>query len=126
MRKILFLGALLGVAVSCQQGNPTEPPLPPGNSALTGRIEAENSAVLRWTQCPDGNFLRYRLYRSGTSGVQQNPDRATLILETGNRSLLEHTDPGLPAGHWYYALETENDYHLTSWSNEVHLEVFGY
>jgi hypothetical protein len=126
MKRILFLAALMAAMVSCQQGNPTEPPLPPGNSALTGRIEDGNSAVLRWTQCPDDNFLRYRLYRSGASGVQQNPDRAVLVMETGDRSLLEHTDPGLPAGHWYYALETENDYHLTSWSNEVHLEVYGY
>jgi len=122
---MLLLGVLLAATVSCRQGNPTEPPLPPGNSALTGRIDGGNSAVLRWTQCPDDNFLRYRLYRADSPGVQRNPDRATLLMETGERNRLEHTDPGLPPGRWYYALETENDFHLTSWSNEVHLETGG-
>jgi hypothetical protein len=123
MRKLAAAIALALLIVSCQQGNPTEPPVPPGPSALSGRITGGNTAELNWTQCPDANFLRYRLYRSGTSGIQQNPDQATILLSTEDITNRSFSDAGRPAGHWYYAVQTENDDNLTSWSNEVHLQV---
>ncbi len=123
MRKLAAVTALVMLLVSCQQGNPTEPPVPPGPSALSGRITGGNTAELNWTQCPDTNFLRYRLYRSGSSGIQQNPDQATILLSTEDITKRSFSDPGLSAGHWYYAVQTENDDNLTSWSNEVHLQV---
>lgn len=118
-----ILTALLVLALSaCQQGNPTEPPVPPSPSALTGSLQG-STALLNWTQCPDTNFLRYRLYRSSRAGIQQRPDLATVLLVTENRSQTSFQDEQLPSGHWYYAVETENLINLTSWSNEVHLAV---
>jgi hypothetical protein len=123
MRRFFAAMALAILTVSCQQGNPTEPPSPPGPSALSGRIVGGNTAQLNWTQCPDANFLRYRLYRSGSSGIQQKPDQATILLSTEDITNRSFADAGLSAGHWYYAVQTENDDNLTSWSNEVHLQV---
>ncbi|MFO7626445.1 MAG: hypothetical protein R6V62_04235 [Candidatus Fermentibacteraceae bacterium] len=120
---LVTVTALVMLLVSCQQGNPTEPPIPPGPSALSGRITGGNTAELNWTQCPDTNFLRYRLYRARSSGIQQNPDQATILLSTEDITQRSFSDTGLSAGHWYYAVQTENDDNLTSWSNEVHLQV---
>lgn len=123
MRRLAAALVLALLIVSCQQGNPTEPPVPPGPSALSGRITGGNTAELNWTQCPDTNFLRYRLYRSHSSGIQQNPDQATILLSTEDITKRSFSDAGLSAGDWYYAVQTENDDNLTSWSNEVHLQV---
>ncbi len=123
MKKLPVLVALAMLLVACQQGNPAEPPVPPGPSALTGRIVGGNSAQLSWTPCPDTDFLRYRLYRSNEAGVQQHSDEATILLSTENVNNRSFVDQELQAGHWYYAVQTEDNDHLTSWSNEVHLQV---
>lgn len=124
MKRLLTLSvAALTLLAGCRQGNPTEPPVPPGPSALNGRIVNGVNAELNWTRCPDANFLRYRLYRSGSPGIQQKPDQATILLSTENVDNRSFLDQGLAPGHWYYAVQTENDDNLTSWSNEVHLQV---
>jgi hypothetical protein len=47
---------------------------------------------LEWEVCPDPDFARYELHRSMTSPF--SPTSSTLIFTSGQRSLVNDTDPG--------------------------------
>ena len=95
----------------------------PTPSVLTAALH-ENDAMLSWTECPDGDFLSYTLYRSSDPGIESDPSFATIIYSSEAAEDTLFTDAGLIAGDYYYALKTTNDADLFSWSNEEAVTIF--
>jgi len=97
--------------------------VPPSATALTAALLNDDTARLSWTKSPDMDFLRYRLYRDSSPGVQQNPNQAVILFVSENRNQNVFMDEGLQEGYWYYAVQVENNAGLTTWSNEASVHV---
>jgi beta-lactamase superfamily II metal-dependent hydrolase len=72
-----------------------------------------------WTQCPDDNFSRYIIYRSGTPAIASNIEAADTSVIFTSVSATSWLDTGVSEGNtYYYAVRTMNEYDMDSWSNE--------
>lgn len=81
-------------------------------------------AVAGWTQCPDDDFHRYILYRSGAPNISSDPESADTCAIFSSVSVTSWTDTTISEGDtWYYVLRTVNDNDLDSWSNEEVIHV---
>ncbi len=99
------------------------PAVPPTASVLSGSYTGTGTfgqISLNWTGCPDSDFQEYRLYRSLSTGIQQDPSSASLVDQSGDQSHLQFSDNSV-AGltTYYYALETTDNTGLSAWSNEI-------
>ncbi len=99
------------------------PATPPEPSYLAGSYTGNGlfgQITLEWSQCPDGDFRSYRLYRSLVPGIETDPFSATLICEIDEAGTLTFQDNNVEGlTPYYYALETIDDSDLSSWSNEI-------
>ncbi len=112
---------VLILAAACGPDNPFEPDNP-SYSALTAVLSEASTAKLSWTMCPDSDFLSYTLYRSGVSGISNNPDDAVIITVIDKNTTTTWYDENI-SGTYYYALKTSNESGGTSWSNEVSVKT---
>jgi len=92
-----------------------------GRSEVTlernGKGEYQTIAV--WTQCPDGNFAWYAIYRSLIPGIASNTGAADTSVIFSSLSGTSWIDTGINEGNtYYYAVRTMNSDDLDSWSNE--------
>jgi len=72
-----------------------------------------------WTQCPDENFSRYVIYRSGIPGISSNIEAADTSMIFSSVSGTSWIDSSISEGNtYYYAVRTVNTDDLDSWSNE--------
>lgn len=105
-----------------------------GAAAGRGRLISELVPVSRggesyraaagWTQCPDDDFHRYELYRSGTPSISSHPENADTCAVFSSASFTSWTDTTISEGEtWYYVLRTVNDNDLDAWSNEEVIHV---
>lgn len=125
MKRIAVFAAVLVLALisACGADNPFAPDNP-SPSALTGTISSSTAAKLSWTMCPDSDFASYTLYRSSTSGIQNNPGSAAVLIVIDKNTTSTYYDENLePGATWFYALKTMNDGGGTSWSNEVSVKL---
>ena len=101
--------------------NPTGAGDNPTASTLTLQASGIDASIdASWTQCPDGDFQEYRLYRSTIAGIEDNPGEATLVTTVTSASDTTYNDAGLDwSTTYYYALRTTDDENLQSWSNEA-------
>ena len=115
----LLAAALL--LISCgDDENPAGPGTSPSPSVLSIAATLFNSMDLSWTECQDGDFFEYRLYRSATPGIADNVSSATLVAGISSSSDTTYTDEGLDwTTTYYYALQTRDTEDLSAWSNEV-------
>ena len=96
---------------------------PPTSSTLTGIYTGNGTfgqITLEWTECPDGDFFRYNLYRSESPDIEGDPSSAEIITtceESSETAFEDNEVEGLTP--YYYAVETLNESQLSSWSNEV-------
>lgn len=143
----IILPVLLALLAAC--GDPAGPepdPTPPTPSFLTGCFSGDSTkssevftpvislavpkgscqATLLWTRCPDGDFLRYDLCRSGSPGFTESAAEVEVIASFGGVTDTVFTDTDPEWGDsFYYALLTVNAGESTSWSNEVELTMPG-
>ncbi|HOP27306.1 MAG TPA: ComEC/Rec2 family competence protein [Candidatus Sabulitectum sp.] len=125
MRRLTFALAALFLTLSCGE-TPTDTggglPTP---SSLSIQLHADTSVYASWTQCPDGDFDAYILWRSGSAGIAADPSQAQAVAIFQNNPLQNTlTDTTVVPGETYwYALETRNTSLLSSWSNEESLTV---
>lgn len=124
--KKLFLSGMVIVAVVLHMaGCGDDEAVPPGDdptaSTLSVQAEGLSPAInATWTECPDDDFEEYRLYRDTESGIQQDPDNATLVTVVDSASDTTYRDSGLDyQTTYYYALRTTDTEALHAWSNEV-------
>lgn len=116
---ILALAALLLVVACGDDETPAEPGTPPTASTLTASATATNSVATAWTMCGDNDFSEYRLFRSSTPGIAQNPP-ASPVRISSSAGDTTFTDTGLDwNATYYYAVQTRDTESLSSWSNEV-------
>ncbi len=72
-----------------------------------------------WTECPDSDFLSYTLFRSTTSGIENDTSSAENLGTFTNSSTLQYADNDVTwETDYYYALITRDTEDLHSWSNE--------
>jgi|GEM_PF-400678 len=118
---VLAAGAALMLAGCGDDESPSGPGGSPTASTLTleaGGIDASVAAT--WTECPDGDFQEYRLYRSTVAGIEDNPGDATLVTTVDTASDTTYNDAGLDwSTVYYYALRTSDTEGLEAWSNEA-------
>ncbi|MFO7948870.1 MAG: hypothetical protein R6U36_00725 [Candidatus Fermentibacteraceae bacterium] len=118
---VLAAGAAPMLAGCGDDESPSGPGGSPTASTLTleaGGIDASVAAT--WTECPDGDFAEYRLYRSTVAGIEDNVGDATLVATVDTASDTTYNDAGLDwSTVYYYALRTSDTEGLHSWSNEA-------
>ena len=89
-----------------------------GGYATSGNCEL----TVSWTQCPDGDFASYTLYRSTTSGISGDTASAYVMGTFTSASATQYVDNSV---FWdtpyYYILLTRDVGRNYSWSNEVHI-----
>ncbi len=95
--------------------------VPPTPSTLSGDSTAQGEAQLEWTQCPDGDFYSYRLYRSLTEGVaDQDTTSLDLVFSTTDPSTVSFADSTIEAmSTYYYSVLTSDSAGFLAWSNEI-------
>ena len=72
-----------------------------------------------WTECPDGDFLSYTLYRSTSSGISQDTTSADNMGTFTSVSSTEYVDGAVDwETTYYYALITRDTQDLFAWSDE--------
>lgn len=102
----------------------TEPPSP---SILSGSYTGDGTfgqVTLEWTECPDSDFYCYRLYRSTSPYIENDPSLAELIATGEESENVTYEDNGVVGlTTYYYAMETHNESQLSSWSNEVSVAI---
>ena len=114
----MLIGALL-LVFGCDDEAPMQPGTPPAASTLSAAATATNSVAASWSMCPDSDFSEYRLYRSSSPGISQNPP-ASPVSTFGSSADTNYTDTGLDwNATYYYAIQTRDTESLSSWSNEV-------
>lgn len=125
MKFTVAAAMLVLVFSACGPDNPFGPD-DPTYSALTGVAQNSTTAKLSWNACPDSDFASYTLYRSSSSGIQNNPGSAAVVATYDKYSTTQHLDQNLqPGATWYYALKVANDSGGTSWSNEAYIKLPG-
>ncbi|MCK4671527.1 MAG: MBL fold metallo-hydrolase [Candidatus Aegiribacteria sp.] len=96
---------------------------PPTPSTLTGTYTGDGTfgqITLEWTECLDGDFYCYNLYRSASPDIEGDPSSAEIVAtgeESGDAAYEDNEVEGLTS--YYYAVKTLNESQLSSWSNEV-------
>lgn len=114
------LAALLPVLLLSGCGNDPAGVLPPTPSGLSATVLESGAVHLSWNQCPDPDFESYTLWRSGNSGIADDPSLATAVFSGMDVLSMVFTDSTASPGQYsYYALETRNTSGLKAWSNEV-------
>ena len=100
------------IAANTYDGYPTEPVLDPPSAIGATR------ATLTWTQCPDTDFMEYRLYRATEPGVT---DQSLLVATISDRETVYFDDTALNTGAntYYYRLYVYDLGGKFSRSNEV-------
>ncbi len=104
---VLSICMAAALAVSCgddEQG-PSGPGTAPETSTLTAVSGSTDAIYLTWTSCGSSDFTEYRIYRSLTTGIQANPDQATIIQIVTSSSDTTLTDSGLGWNTTYYYAE---------------------
>jgi hypothetical protein len=77
----------------------------------------ENSMDLAWTIISDSDFQEYRLYRSNSTGVDEN---STLVATITNAYENFYNDTGLDGGtSYYYRVYSASTNGVTAGSNEI-------
>ena len=72
-----------------------------------------------WTECADGDFLSYTLYRSTSSGISQDTTSADNMGTFTSVSSTEYVDGAVDwETTYYYALITRDTQDLFAWSDE--------
>lgn len=100
---------------------------PPSPSVLSGSYTGDGTfgqITLEWTECPDNDFYRYKLYRSYNPSIESDPSLAKIVAvaEESNNTIFEDNElEGLTT--YYYAVETINESQLSTWSNEVSVAI---
>jgi len=100
---------------------------PPSPSTLSGSYTGDDTfgqITLEWTECPDSDFYCYKLYRSESHNIENDPSLAEIVAvaEGSNNTNFEDNDvEGLTT--YYYAVETINESQLSTWSNEVSVAI---
>ncbi len=111
------------MVISCgDDESPAGPGNDPTESVLTAVASGTNSVLASWTQCPDGDFSEYRLYRATSPGISGNPPASPVRVSTAADDTT-FTDAGLAADVYYYAVQTRNTGGGTAWSNEVSVTI---
>lgn len=120
---VLMVGAAVMLVACGDDESPAGPGTPPAPSVLSVAASVTNSAAASWTMCDDTDFSEYRLYRSTTPGIAQNPP-ASPVRTSSTASDTTYTDTGLDWGEtYYYALQTRDTESLSAWSNEATVVV---
>jgi hypothetical protein len=118
-------GMVILAALFCLAGCGDDEAVPPGEnptaSTLTVQAEGLSPAIsASWTQCPDDDFEEYRLYRDTETGIEEDPDGATLVTVADSVGDTTYRDDGLGyEATYYYALRTTDTEGLHAWSNEA-------
>ena len=87
------------------------------SSQNTGKSNCEVTAT--WTECPDGDFLSYTLYRSTSSGISQDTTGVDNMGTFTSVSSTEYVDGAVDwETTYYYALITRDTQDLFAWSDE--------
>ena len=114
-----------GISISSNGGNVTitvamsvsESGAIPAPALMEPDNITQTSMDLAWTRITDERFLRYRLYRSLTAGVNES---STLVFETVNSSQNTYSDQGLmSATTYYYRVYVYDIFEQAVPSNEV-------
>jgi competence protein ComEC len=99
------------------------PSQPPTASVLSGSYTGSGTfgqISLSWTQCPDGDFQLYKLYRADFPDIRNDTASAQVVGQIGDvteLSLQDNNVEGLTT--YYYALLTLDVSGLGAWSNEI-------
>lgn len=118
---LVFLLCVLVTSLGC--GNsPSEPDnTAPTASVLSGSVNF-SLVQLSWTQCADDDFSMYRLYRSTSPDISQNP--GTPIAEFTTKTDTTYNDSDVLQDQvYYYAIRTVDTGELSTWSNEIFAET---
>ncbi len=111
--------AALLFVLACAHDPAGVQPESPTPSTLVAQAGAGATVMLSWTQCPDGDFESYTLWRSPAPGIANDPSQAVSVFAGLDPLLLFFTDSTAASGNThYYALETRNTAGRKSWSNE--------
>ena len=87
------------------------------SSQTTEKGSCEVTAT--WTECPDGDFLSYTLYRSTSPGISQDTTGADNMGTFTSVSNTEYVDGSVDwETTYYYALITRDTQDLFAWSDE--------
>lgn len=71
-----------------------------------------------WTECPDGDFASYRLYRAPSSSWATDTSKADLVFQTDCLTVTSYDDADISLEQrYYYALMTSDLSGRTSWSD---------
>lgn len=123
MKRLVFIAAIVALITACGPDNPFEPDNPPP-SALTGVASSSTTAKLSWTMCPNTDFASYTLYRSSSSGIQNNTGSASVLIVINKNTTITYFDESPQSGAiWYYALKTASEGGGSAWSNEVSVKL---
>ncbi len=125
MKRLAVFAALVALISACGPDNPFGPDNP-STTALIGVVSSSTptTAKLSWNAVPDSDFSSYSLYRSSTSGIQNNPGSAAIIVVITDKGSTVYFDENLtPGAIWYYAIKVSNEGGGTSWSNEVSVKL---
>lgn len=125
MKRLVFSAAVVALITACGPDNPFGPDNP-SPSALTGVVSGSTptTAKLSWNAVPDSDFSSYSLYRSSTSGIQNNPGSAAIIAVITDKGSTVYFDENLtPGAVWYYVIKISNEGGGVSWSNEVNVKL---
>ena len=83
-----------------------------------------NFVALSWSQCPDGNFDSYKLFRSDFPNIHADTSAALCVATLSQASDTSFTDTGVATEQtYYYALMTRNTNDFFSWSNELEVII---
>lgn len=97
----------------------------PSPSFLAIQLQSDSLVYTSWTQCSDGDFDAYILWRSQSAGIEADPSQAeALKIFSDDPLLLTWIDStAVPGETYWYALETRNTSELSAWSNELSLTL---
>ena len=97
----------------------TDISLPTAITDLSATGSSSSQITLNWTANTDSIFSSYKIYRSTSSGVDEND---TLVTTITTQSTTSYTNTSLSTGTYYYTIYVVNDNGSTP-SNEVSATV---
>ncbi len=126
-RTVVLLSVIVVSMIPAGCGSsPSEPGVPTPSFLsveFTGTIEVPDALcrlTADWTQCPDGDFHSYRLFRSQNPGIPQDTSGAVRLGTFTGPEQTTFDDSGVSWGETcHYALLTLNRQGVGSWSGEV-------
>ncbi len=79
-----------------------------------------SSVELHWSQCPNGDYALYKLYRSDFPDIQADTSSALCVATLMQASDTSYIDIDVtPEQTYYYALLTRDINEYFNWSNEI-------